>query len=68
MVTNLIGQAAAIAPWFCLRLPSYGPGLNPMRTVYAFSNVYHRNCDWNEKRTKISKKDVGIGPYLKNRA
>ena len=31
---------AAIAPWFCLRLPSCGPGSNPKHTIYAFFNLY----------------------------
>ena len=53
---------AAIAPWFCLRLPSCGPGSNPMHTIYAFFNLYW-NC--NEKRTKINKKRPGLARFFK---
>ena len=50
---------AAIAPWFCLSLPS---GSNPKHTIYTFFNLYW-NC--NEKRTKINKKRPGLTHFLK---
>ena len=56
-------KLAAIAQWFCLRLPSCGPGSNPEHTIYAYFNLYFWNCD--EKRTKINEKEAGIGPFLK---
>ena len=33
--------AAALAPWFRLRLPSCGPGSNPRHTIYAYFNLYY---------------------------
>ena len=50
--------AAAIAQWFCLRLPSSSPGFESQAR-----HLYYWN--WNEKRTKINEKEAGIGPYLK---
>ena len=47
------GIAAAIAPWFRLRLPSCGPGFN----------LYYWNC--NGKRTKINKERLGLAHFLK---
>ena len=54
-------MVAAIAPWFRLRLPLYGPGLNPKHTIYALFNLYW-NC--NEKGTKIKTKKAKIGPFF----
>ena len=36
------------------------PGLIPKYSIYVFFNLYYWNC--NEKRTKINKKEAGIGP------
>ena len=57
---------AAIAPWFCLRLPSCGPGFESQAHHLCFFNLYYWNC--NEKIMKINKKEAGIGPFLKYRA
>ena len=37
---------------------------NPKHTIYAFFNLYYWNC--NEIRTKITKREAGIGPLLQN--
>ena len=50
--------AAGIAPWF-------SPCSNPNHTIYTVFNLYYWDC--NEKRTKINKKDAGIGPFLKKK-
>ena len=61
---ELNGSVAAIALWFCLRLPSCGPGLNPKHTVYAFFNLSYWNC--NKGRTKINIKRRIWPIYIKN--
>ena len=45
---------ADIAPWFCLRLPSCGPGFESLTHHLHFFNLYVWNCY--EKRTKINKR------------
>ena len=59
---------ANIAPWFCLRLPSCGPRFESQAQHLRFFQfvlncvVWKRNC--NEIRTKLNKKETGIGPFL----
>ena len=57
---HLIG-GAAIAQWFNLRLPSCRMGLSPKQTMHAFI-IYSQICV--VKRTKITKKGAGFGPFL----
>ena len=54
---------AAIAPWFCLRLPSCGPGFESQAHHLRFFQfvllkLYREN---NENKQK----EAGIGPFLK---
>ena len=56
---------AAIAPWFCLRLPSCGRGFKSQAHHLNFFNLYYWNC--NEKRTKINKKRPGLAHKKTNR-
>ena len=53
---------AAIAPWFCLRLPFCGPGFQSQAHHLRFFNLYW-NC--NVKGTKINKKRPGLAHFLK---
>ena len=52
---------AAIAPWFCLRLPSWGPGSIPKHTNYAFFNMLKLQRENNENKQK----EAGIGTFKK---
>ena len=54
--------ATAIAPWFCLRLPSCDPGFKSLAHQLGFFNLYCWNCNLNEKRTKINEREAGFGP------
>ena len=53
---------AAIAPWFCLHLPSCGPG---------FESQAHHLCFFQfvlkleQEKNKNKQKEAGIGPFLK---
>ena len=40
-------------------------GSNPVHTINAFFNLDYLHLYWNEKRTKINKKEAGIGQFLK---
>ena len=56
-------RVAAIAPWFCLRLPSCGPGFESQAHHLRFfqfvlMKLYRDN---NENKQK----EIGIGPFLK---
>ena len=53
--------AAAIAPWYRLRLPSCGRGFEPQAHHLPFFSLYY--CNSNEKRTKINKIEAAIGPW-----
>ena len=60
----MIKWVAAIAPWFCLRLPSCSPGFESQAHHLCFFNYW--NC--NEKRTKINKKRPGLAHLKKQRS
>ena len=55
---------ATIAPWFCLRLPFYGPEFESQAHHLGFFILYYWNCI--EKITKINKKRPGLAHFLKN--
>ena len=55
-------RAAAIAPWFCRRLPSCGRQFECKARHLCFFQFVFWNCDG--KRTKINKKRPGLA-YLK---
>ena len=54
--------AAAIAPWYCLSLPSCSRRFESQAHHLGFINLYYWNC--NEKRTKINKKRPGSAHFL----
>ena len=56
--------AAAIAPWYCLSLPSCSRRFESQAHHLGFINLYYWNC--NEKRTKINKKRPGSAHFLIN--
>ena len=47
-------RAAAITPWYRLRLPSCSRGFESQAHHLSFFNLYYWNC--NQRRTKINKK------------
>ena len=54
---------AAIAPWFCLRLPYCGPGFGSQANhlhffQFVLLKLYREN-------NKNKQKEAGIGPFLK---
>ena len=55
MLTSIYNIVAAIAPWFCLRLPSCGPGHT------SFFQFVLGLC-WEKKENK--QKEAGIGPFF----
>ena len=55
-------RAAAIAQWFRLRPPSCGCGFESQAHHLCFLYLYYKY--WNEKRTKINKKEAGIRPIF----
>ena len=63
--TNHAG-VAAIAPWFCLRLPSYGPGFESQAHHICFFQFVLLKLYWDE--TKINKKRPGLAHFKKNNA
>ena len=52
---------AAIAPWFCLRLPSRGPGFESQALHLHFFQLLKLYRENNENKQK----EAGIGPFLK---
>ena len=56
--------AATTAPWFRLRLPSFGPGSNPKQTIYAIFNLYW--CTYLLLQWEEDEKEAGIGPLKKH--
>ena len=63
-------MGAAIAQWIRLRLPSCCPGFESQAHHLCFFQfilfkLYFCHLNLNVKTTKINKKEVGIGPFLR---
>ena len=63
MINISLGWVAVIAPWFCLRLLSCGPGFESH--IFTFFNLYYWNCI--EKIMKIIKKRPGLAHFFKKK-
>ena len=55
----------AMAPWFCLRLPSCGPGFESQAHHLCFFQFVLLKL--HRENNEIKQKEAGIGPFLKNR-
>ena len=55
-------EVAAIAPWFCLRLPSCGPGFKSQAHQLRFFQFVFLKLYWENDENK--QKEAGIGPFF----